>query len=202
MRLLTTTALCCSLLIAVPAAALAASPCDNFLGTTTKQILGIFRDNGKTEAQKRTDLQAIFDRAVDTDWIGRFVLGRFWRTATPAERTQYLAAYKQYVATTYISKFDEEQGDSVQDIALLSQAPKDDGFEAKAVIRIKDEPEVHVDFLLTDAGGNCKVHNITVEGVSLLVSQRSEFQALANSSGVKGLIAAMQKKIQAKQAAQ
>lgn len=170
--------------------------CDDFSISMTKQIIGIFHDTKQSESQKRDMLSKLFLEAVDTNWIGKFVLGRFWNTSTSDEQTQYLANYRAYITHNYISKFTDEDGMSVDDIVVTSLTPKDaHHYDAKTLIKRNGEEDVKVDYLLDDTSGTCQVHDIKVEGVSLLASQRSEFSALANSSGVKGVIEALKKQI-------
>lgn len=172
------------------------SPCTGFADTMTKRAVEIFHDTSLSEAQKRSDLGKIFQEAVDTDWIGRFVLGRFWNAATPEQQADYLQTYRNYLTHTYISKFNDEDGMNVSAIQINSFAPATDGgYEAKTLIQMKADADVHVDYLLDDAKGKCQVHDVKIEGVSLLVSGRSEFSALAGTSGVQGIIDAMKKKI-------
>ena len=42
--------------------------------------------------------------------IGRFVLGRYWRVATPAEKNRYLSRFKKIVVETYANRFSAYDG--------------------------------------------------------------------------------------------
>ena len=194
MKKLTCALLAISVIFALPSFA-AQSSCQIFATTMTKHVVDIFHDSKLSESQKRGALSAVFKEAVDTDWIGRFVLGRFWKTANNDEQAQYLKHYRAYITQNYISKFNDEDGMSVDEIVLSTFAPQTPNqFEAKTLIKRKNEEDVKVDYLLDDTSGKCQVHDIKVEGVSLLTTQRSEFAALAASAGIKGVIEAMQKK--------
>lgn len=175
----------------------AAEPsCQAFANDTIRHVVDIFHDTKQNEIQKRAVLASVFQEALDIDWIGKFVLGHFWKTATLAEQAEYLKGYRAYITQSYISRFNDEDGMSVDDIVVSSLNPQSAGqFEAKTLIRRKNEEDVRVDYLLDDNSGRCQVHDIKVEGVSMLASERSEFAALANSSGVKGVIAAMQRQL-------
>lgn len=172
--------------------------CNNFANSMIQRVIGIFHDKVNGEQQKRQALSTLFQEAVDTDWIGKFVLGRFWRQASAEEQKQYLDTYRQYLTHNYVSKFDDEEGFSIDDIKLTAVTPTAaNQFEAKSLIQRKGEEDVHVDYLLDQSSPKCQVHDIKVEGVSLLATERSEFQALATSSGVKGIIGAMEKQLSA-----
>ena len=192
------TAILCGMILTLssPAIAQNVSSCDNFADTMTKRVLAIFHDTSQNEQQKRQALSTLFQEAVDTDWIGKFVLGHFWKDATDEEKRQYLEKYRAYLTRNYVSKFDDDTGFGVDDIKVTSIAPSEaKQFEAKSLIQRKGEEDVHVDYLFDQSSPKCQVHDIKIEGVSLLATQRSEFGALAGSSGVKGVIAAMEKQL-------
>ena len=176
--------------------AFAQSPCQDFTAHVTSQVMEIFRDQDKKEMQKRTELALLFQQSVDTDWIGKFVLGRFWKDSSPAQQEEYLKLYRNYVTNNYTSKFSNDDIADIKAINVTSVTPLPEGdFTAKTLIVQKGEEDVHVDYLLAENNGKCAVHDIKVEGVSLLTSQRSEFAALAGASGVQAVIDAMKKKL-------
>lgn len=192
--------LCGMLLLSSPVAAQTTTSCDIFADTMTKRIIRIFHDNSRNEKQKQQALSILFQEAVDTDWIGKFVLGRFWKDATDEEKRQYLEKYRAYLTRNYVSKFDDDTGLSVDDIKLTTiTSAGTNQFEAKSLIKRKGEEDVHADYLLDDSSSKCQVHDIKIEGVSLLATQRSEFQTLAGSSGVKGVISAMEKQLKSQE---
>ena len=194
MKLLRVTALL-MLTAAYPAYADSDS-CKNFVTASIDKAMVIFHDPKADVAHKRKELAAIFKNAVDTDWIGQAVLGKYWKTATPEQQQTYLSLYREYLASSYISKFDSEDGMNVSAIKIASFVPaQSGGYEAKTLIDNKEDADVHVDYLLDDSHGDCKVHDVKVEGVSLLISQRSEFGNLAANKGVAGIIAIMQQQL-------
>ena len=173
------------------------SVCEAFYTSMTKQVVDIFHDKSTSEEKKQRQLAILFLKAVDTDWIGKFVMGRFYKDAKPDDQKEYLETYRYYLTGIYVSKFENDDDSNYQlgDIKLISLTPKEDSqVSAKTIISRKGEPDVHVNYLLqqTDV---CQVHDIEIEGVSLLNNQRSEFQALAGQSGIKAVIDTMKKRL-------
>jgi phospholipid transport system substrate-binding protein len=186
-------ALCCVTLITTAAPAFA-DDCSGFAKDTIGKVMGVFHSTADEQAQ-RTALAGIFRASVDADWIGKYVLGRYWKAATPEQQQMYLKLYGNYITNNYVSKFTAEDGLSVDNIVVASVTPAPaGGYEAKTLIKRKGEEDVRVDYLLDNAEGSCKVHDIKVEGVSLLVSQRSEFGSVASNGGIDAVLAALQKK--------
>lgn len=171
--------------------------CRTFADSTIGKVMTVFHDTATSEEKKRDKLADIFTTAVDTAWIGKFVLGQYWRNASEQEKQQFLLTYRDYLTNVYVSKFKDESGLNVDDIAIASFTEASQGagkYLAKTLVKSKGEADVHVDYIIDQAEGQCKVHDISIEGVSLLASQRSEFKALAARSGVQGVIESMQNK--------
>ena len=55
-----------------------------------------------------------------------------------------------------------------------------------------------VDYRLRGDSGAFKIVDITVEGVSLLTTQRSEFNGIVERKGIDGLIEALKKQVASK----
>ena len=188
-------ALLCFLLLTSPARA--DEGCEHFAHTIVERILAVLHGPEKDETKVQLQLSALFTQAVDTDWIGAAVLGEYWTQASGEERATYLTKYRQYLNRSYISKFDDETIRAVQDIKILSFVPVEAGqFKVASVITFKGDDDVHVNYLMVQSAHQCRVRDIQVEGVSLLVTQRSEFQSLALGSGIKGVIRAMDSQLQ------
>ena len=171
--------------------------CTAFANSMMQRAVAVFHDSKKSEEQKRQALYTLFYEAVDTDWIGKFVLGHFWREATLAQQKEYLEAYRTYMSHTYISKMNEDDFENITAIDIVAIMPRPAGqFEAKTLVKQKDDDDVSVHYTLDDTSGKCRIHDIKVEGVSLVTGQRSEFSTLAQSAGVSGVIAALHKQIE------
>ena len=164
-----------------------------FVDSLTQKVLGTLKSPALSFQQKKTQLGELFDANVDAEWIARFVAGKNWRTATPDQQANYLALYKRYLTTSYVNKFDEKAGDDVKAIKVL--AVKELGnsqFSVNTDIEQKDGEPVHVDYRLRDNGGNSRIIDISVEGVSLLTTHRSEFASIAANGGLQAIINRMQ----------
>ncbi len=55
-------------------------------------------------------LAGIIDAAVDVNGVARFCLGRYWRTATPAQQQQYIKLFRDMLVTNISAKLGEYQG--------------------------------------------------------------------------------------------
>jgi phospholipid transport system substrate-binding protein len=147
---------------------------------------------GPERTQKFRDL---FIRGFDVEAIGRFVLGRYWRDATEAEQGEYLKLFEDLIVATYAGRFSEYSGET---LTVLDARPDDDRFVlvSSQINRSGGNPPIRLDWRIADSQGALRIVDVVVEGVSMSVTQRSEFASVIQRSGgkVQGLIAALREK--------
>lgn len=122
--------------------------------------------------------------AVNT--IARFALGRHWRSATPELREEYLALFQDFVLDIYSKRLDAFSGESftiLESIAI-------DGSDTIVSTEISggDGPPIRVDYRVRSQNDALQIVDVLVEGISLIVTQRSEFASIINRDGLEGLM--------------
>lgn len=189
-RFLLVMALC----LALPQAA-RADEASEFIDGIGKRVVAVLSDKGLSDGAKETQLQALFKECVDVDWIGKFVLGKYWRTASEAQQQRYIANYSGFLIKSYTSKFKEYTGSETYKI--LGSKTDDQGRTVVTMELVRpDQAGVMVDYKLRKDGGELRVFDIVVEGVSLLTTQRSEFASVVSRKGLDYLIDQLQKRAQ------
>lgn len=130
--------------------------------------------------------EVVFPR-LDRERTAQWVLGANWRTATPAQREQFIAEFSDLLLRTYGTAL--RQYDSEKLNYLPAQAPPGaDRVTVRTEIIRPDGPKVSVDYLLTNRSGEWKVYDVIIENVSLVVTYRSEYSAIIKRDGMDGLL--------------
>lgn len=163
---------------------------------TTEGIEEIINSDVSLE-EKDARFAKLFNEYLDLDFIGRFVLGRYWKTSTPKQRTEFIDVYREMNIKTWSKRFDEFKGktfifkgttasNSANQIFVNTEVPMEQGAPAKVVWRVKE------------TNGKFKVVDIIIENVSLAITARNEYTAYIKKSpdGVDGLIANLRQKSQ------
>jgi len=157
------------------------------LGTAA---LATISDKSLDKAGKQTKLEGIFSDNVDFQWVGRFVMGRFWRTATDDQKTRYVAAYKKFLILHYTSRFTDYTSGTFK----VTNVRDDGNGEFTVSMQIKGSGDkatgepVLVDYRVRAQDNGFKIFDVIVEGVSLISTQRSEFSSVLTKNGVDYLI--------------
>lgn len=182
------------LFLVAPALA-GAKQAETFVSGLGSQAVNVLRDGSLNDKQKRDTLSVMFSQNVDVDWIGRFVLGRHYRTMTEPQRQRFMQVYSEFLRRTYTSRFQEYTAVTFKVLGSNEQSPQESLVQTQ--VQIPDKAPIKVDYRVVEsAPGIYKVTDIVVEGVSLLTTQRSEFASVINRDGVDTLISRIETKLQ------
>ena len=162
----------------------------NNLGNRALEVLG----KNATPAQRVARFHQLFREDFDVPGIARFVLGRYWKTATPEQQGEFTRLFEDYIALVYSSQLSAYSGETLKVIG--SRADPEGAVVASEIIRPSGAPPVKVEWHLTDQHGTYKIRDVAVDGISMAVTQRSEFASVIQRNGgqVQGLIAMLREK--------
>lgn len=126
--------------------------------------------------------------------IGVWVLGRYWRIATPEERREYLQLFERLIVTTYVERFSEYSGETLE---VTGATPKGEAdiIVSSNLLRPTGGAPVPVSWRLHPRDDSYRIVDVIVEGISMGQTQRSEFGSVIRKNGgkVEGLLAELRK---------
>lgn len=158
------------------------------------EVLTILSDQSRGDRQKFDALVVLLNEPIDLDLVGRLILGRYWRTADDAQRQQYLELFREYALANLASKLHLYQGQSFEVTGAKVVSDKDALVTSR--ILSDGEPPLQVDWRLRERNdGGLVTIDLIVEGVSLIVTLRSEFAAVIERQGFDGLLAELRQRI-------
>lgn len=193
-RTLLATALLGTALPWLPVAATASVPdAEAFIRQIGDEVMVILTDQSKNDSQKLAELKTMLDSYTDIDLISRLVLGRYWKTASDAERDDYVQLFHELLMKTLAARLGDYNGQTFE-IVGSQQVSKVDSTVATKIIRVAGKPPLNVDWRVRDKDGNFAIIDVVAEGVSLVVSQRNEVGSIVERDGMPGLIAAMRER--------
>ncbi len=157
------------------------------LGDRALALLGRSR-----QAPPEAEVAALLDEAVDLGLLARLVLGRHWVRTSDAQRRDYLELFRAYALQGLTSSFRAYAG--LRRFDVTGSRPAGDG-DVLVGTELHREPGVspnRVDWRVRQMGeGRFAIVDVAVEGVSLLVTNRSEFDSIVGRSGIEGLLREM-----------
>jgi phospholipid transport system substrate-binding protein len=167
-----------------------------FIQTTGQDLVGVLNSN-QPVAARRQQVAAVRRKAVDVDGVGRFILGRWWRVATPAEQQEYMKLFEETLIRNLSARFGEYQGVRFN-LGRSQQRTEDDALVNTTIERPNSAP-FSLDWRVGEVGGQPRVVDVIAEGTSLRLTQRSEYSAVISRNGgqVASLLDAMRRQIAA-----
>ena len=144
----------------------------------------------------------LFQADFDGPGIARFVLGRYWRSASEEEQQEFLRLFEDYVVFVYGTRLSNFNGETFR--VRGSRTDEGGTIVSTDIISTGSEPPVKVDWRLIADHGSFKINDVIIEGISMLVTQRSEFASVIQRHGgqVGGLLAMMRERTRTASAAQ
>lgn len=144
-------------------------------------------DRGTRENRVRDILQKNFDIAA----IGKFALGTHWRDISDAQRGEYMKLFENMIVQTYTTRFEDYAGQTLKVSGATASGSTD--FLVDSQVIQKDGPPINLQWRVRQKDGGFRVVDVVVEGVSMSVTQRSDFAAVIQNGGgkVEALLASM-----------
>jgi phospholipid transport system substrate-binding protein len=164
-----------------------------FVRQTGAKLVAIVNGPGSV-AQKQAALQGEIDAAVDVNGVGRFVLGRFWRLATPEQRQEYLRLFHAVLMNSITGRLGDYQGVRFAVGRATSTAA---GIQVATVVTRPNNPPANVIWIIRDVGGGPKIVDVVAEGTSLRLTQRDDYASYLarNNDSVQALIDALKRQV-------
>jgi phospholipid transport system substrate-binding protein len=162
-----------------------------FLESFGAQAIKLLAETQPGEAKRETEMRRLLNEGFDIDFIGRFALSRYWRSASDAEKTEFRKLFEDYLIAAYGRRFGTYNGEKF----LIGQVTpeEDDRAVVRSDVVRPGGDQMAVNWRVQKREGKWRVIDIMVEGVSMAVTQRSEFTALLQREN--GSVAALNQRL-------
>ena len=142
----------------------------------------------------------LFNEAVDIQSISRFVLGPYWRGAKELERAEFMETFEDIALQRFLPMFtrksDEFAGKSFEIVDLRPVGEQPDQVLVYTRVERPEGPPVDLVWRVRHHGGKYKILDIMVQGISMALTLRDEYRAVAKRlGGVGPLVQMMRQKL-------
>lgn len=131
--------------------------------------------SGKSQNAMIKDFERIFVRYADVPIMARYALGPDARTASRSQLRSFTKAFQSYISRKYGRRFREFVGGRVE---VKSTRKIKAGYEIRSTAYLQGQAPFEVTFLVSDKSGSEKFFNMFIEGVNLLLTERTEIGAM------------------------
>ena len=163
-----------------------------FVTTVGQRITHVLDAQGLEADQRLRHFRDIFVHALDLDTVARRALGRHWRVASNAQRTRYIALFHEYVVNMYALQLGGYTGATFT--VLRQQHLRENESLVIARFKRQNSPPLSMNVRVRQMNRRFKIVDITVAGISLIVTKRSEFDAVIRREGLPSLLRRLDEK--------
>ena len=163
-------------------AALPASAADpaQLIQSTATEVIEIIKTTTPGPARQAA-IQRVLQTNFDLPYMGQQALGANWNKASSAERTRFLTAAETAEARAYSERFGQYGG---QTLTVGKVTPRANGISiVDSQLSQKSGQPIKLIWEVRDAGSGPRITDVKVEGVSMVMTRRSDFNAYIQSHG-------------------
>lgn len=161
----------------------ASSPTSQFVQNLGDTALMSLTSKNATRTTREKRVREILQNNFDISTIARFAMGTYWKDASETQRTEYMDLFEDMVVQTYTTRFEDYSGQTLKVDGSIVVGEKDTIVSSQVIQQ--DGPPVNLEWRVRNKDGALRVVDVVVEGVSMSVTQRSDFSAVIQRGGGK-----------------
>jgi phospholipid transport system substrate-binding protein len=169
----------------------------------TDDVLAAIKSDKALQAGDKQKALALAEQKVlphvDFNEMTRLAAGRAWTSAVPEQRERMVSAFRAMLVRTYANAIDVYRGQTMKVDAAKVPADATEATVRNRYMSPGRQP-TPVDYAMRKTPEGWKIYDIVVDGVSIVLTYRSQFNEAAQNGGVEGLIKQLQDKTQAQPA--
>jgi phospholipid transport system substrate-binding protein len=166
---------------------------EDFVNNDMQMVFKKFRDSSSKDEYKNIIENNVFP-FMDWNQINTKVLGRYIRQFSPEEKVEFNNLFKKLILNSYVGIVDMYKS---QSFSIGRKLVLDDGT-VKIRVQLNGKNPVNVDYFLSNSGGEWRLFDVVVDGISFLDVYRSGFNQKLSNGTPADLIAQLHTKLDSK----
>lgn len=153
-----------------------------FIHNVGNNIIKTANNSKLSNSERRNEIMKIIDKAINPIWISRFVLGKNYRRTSQENKIKFSKLYREFMNNTYGPKFQNYDGKKFDVVAVTKQRRF---YIVKAeFLPKKSDVPIDIAFRVKKKGEKLMILDFIAEGISLIETQRSEFNSAISRKGM------------------
>jgi phospholipid transport system substrate-binding protein len=166
--------------LAAPAQA-ADSPAAALIEKASSEVIALIK--AKTGREREAGIRAILVAYFDLPFMAQSALGTHWAATPPQERERFLKAVVSAEARAYSERFGQYGG---QTLAIGRVSTRPNGVTVvDSKLSQTNGPPITIQWEVRDAGRGLRITDVKIEGVSMVMTRRSDFNSYIQGHGGK-----------------
>ncbi|MEH6457527.1 MAG: ABC transporter substrate-binding protein [Cocleimonas sp.] len=162
----------------------------------TTRIANLLEQNKSQYVSDENALYAMVRREVlpliDFNAMSKLALGKHWRTASPAQRTRFISAFREMLVKSYAKTMIKYTGAKIRS---GNSAPnrKPGYFLIRTIVTPRGNSAISANYSLRKVNNDWKAYNVEIGGINLITNFRTNFTREVSAKGLNALIARLEK---------
>jgi phospholipid transport system substrate-binding protein len=182
-----------SFFLALPALSQDLAP-DELVRKVTADVMDSIKSDKQLQAGDKKKALALAEQKilphVDFKEAARLAMGKAWQGATPEQQERIVSEFRSMLVRIYSNAIGTYQGQEMK-VLPVRMAPGATEVTVRNQYVSPGKPPMPVDYAMKKTPAGWMIYDITVEGVSLVLTYRAEFESITRTAGVDGLIKRM-----------
>lgn len=188
-RLLLTFALICMTVITANATTVSKEKAENVVSNLSGEALSFLSSINDKEwdaAAVEQKFATLLEEYFNVDYIGKASLGQYWRKANSSERKRYLDTFRENIIKVYSLRFKDYKEQTIKVVKSSVRGRGDVIVFSKILSGDGEQPPLDLDWRVRlQKDGSYRIIDLTVAGVSMLITQKNEYKAIIEKNGGK-----------------
>ena len=184
-------------LASMPAADSAGSGPTEQLRGAIDRVLAVLDDPALKEPARAGDrhraVRQIADEIFDFEETARRAMAQHWRSLTPIQQREFVEVFSDLLERAYMSKIELYSGEKIQ---YPGERVEGDVATVSTRIITKKGIEVPIDDRMLKRGERWRIYDVSIEGVSLIVNYRTQFNSVVRTSSYDELLRRMRSRVE------
>ena len=185
-----------ALVVALPAFTQDLGP-EELVKKVTQEVMDVIKSDKQLAAGDRQRAIKLAEEKVlphvDFEEATRLAVGRAWTQATPEQKKKLVGEFRNMLVRTYSNAIQPYEDQQMKVLPVRMKPGDTEATVRNQFIRSGGKP-VPIDYSMRKTDKGWKIYDIVVEGVSLVLTYRSEFDAVVKQDGIDGLIKRLSQK--------
>jgi len=176
------------------APALAGGAATEAIKGTINEVIRILHDQGMKKPGRAQERRKLLEKVVSERFsyeeMAKRTLAAQWQKLNEKQRAEFVDLFKRLLTNSYA---DRVEGYSGEQVHYINERTEGDYAE----VRTKAESgkvEIPLDYRMLSKGGEWRVYDVVIDGVSLVSNYRGQFAKIIRASGYDDLVTQLREK--------
>jgi phospholipid transport system substrate-binding protein len=165
---------------------------------TSNKMITALRENKAELQADNSKLYGLVQEIVlphfDFDLMSRWVLGKYWRQATPEQRRQFVDEFRTLLVRSYAGALLEYSNEDITFPPSPDVAEDAEKVTVRSVVGSGGQDSIPINYSLRRRDGAWKVYDVKVDGISLVINYRSTFANQIRDDGIDAVISDLEQR--------